>query len=100
MCMKSASAFAGAVLLACSAFTAQALPAVPFQAIHEGTDVTLVADGCGVGRRRGPEGHCHREGEEIVVEPVAPVVGPIIVEPGRVCPPGMHLGPHRRECIR
>jgi hypothetical protein len=93
MCTKLASvfsgAFAGAVLLAWG-FAAQAVPAA---ALADGGGVTLVADGCGLGFHRGPEGFCHRNEERIVVAP-----GVVVLEPGRVCPPGMHLGPHRREC--
>jgi hypothetical protein len=42
--------------------------------------VVKVAEGCGEGWWRGPEGHCH----------------PMAV--GRVCPPGYHLGPEGKKC--
>ena len=90
-----AGAFAGATLLAWGSLTAQALPAAAVAA-DRGAGVMLVEDKCGVGWRRGPEGHCHPDRERVVVDPLLPIV----VEPGRVCPLGTHLGPHRRECIR
>ena len=98
------AAVAGAVLLAWGSITAQALPAAALQAGHEG--VTLIADRCGIGFYRGPEGFCRRNEERIVVapgtvvvEPRAIVVEPRVVEPGRLCPLGMHWGPYRRECV-
>ena len=106
MCTKVATAFtgvfAGAVLLAWSAFTAQALPAAAVQASQKGSDVTLVAEHCGVGWFRGPEGHCHRDRERLVVDPGVVVAEPraVVIEHERVCPLGTHLGPHRHECIR
>jgi hypothetical protein len=105
MCTRFVSAFtricAGAVLLAWGSLTAQALPAVAFQAGPEDGGATLVADGCGIGFHRGPEGFCRRNEERIVVAPGPVVVEPpaIVLEPGRVCPFGTHLGPHRRECL-
>jgi hypothetical protein len=42
--------------------------------------VIKVAEGCGAGWWRGPEGHCH----------------PMAV--GRACPPGYHLGPEGKKC--
>jgi len=92
-----AGAGAGALLFAWGTFTAQALPAAPVQADHAG--VTLVEGHCGIGWWRGPEGHCHPDRERVVVDPLLPLA-PILVEPGRVCPLGTHLGPHRHECIR
>ena len=110
MCTKFVSAFtsaiAGTVLLACGSLAAHALPAAAFAASHEGGGITLVADDCGIGRHRGPEGFCRRNEERIVVapgavvvEPRAIVVEPRVVEPGRLCPLGMHWGPYRRECV-
>ena len=93
-----AGALVGAVLLGWSSFTAQAFPAAEAQAGRDG-GVTLVAEHCGVGWWRGPEGHCHPDRERVVVDPLLPIA-PIVIEPGRVCPFGTHLGPHRRECIR
>jgi hypothetical protein len=105
MCTRIVSAFtgacAGAVLLACGSLAAQALPAAAFQAGPGGGGVMLVADGCGIGFHRGPEGFCRRNEERIVVAPAPLVVEPpaVVLEPGRVCPLGTHLGPHRRECL-
>jgi hypothetical protein len=42
--------------------------------------VVKVAEGCGAGWWRGPQGHCH----------------PMAV--GRLCPPGYHIGPEGRKC--
>ena len=42
--------------------------------------ISKVAEGCGAGWWRGPEGRCH----------------PMAV--GRACPPGYHLGPEGRKC--
>jgi hypothetical protein len=42
--------------------------------------VTKVAEGCGPGFWRGPNGRCH------------PMYN------GRACPPGYHLGPERKRC--
>ena len=42
--------------------------------------VIKVAEGCGPGWWRGPEGHCH----------------PMAVN--RACPPGYHLGPEGKKC--
>jgi hypothetical protein len=103
MCTKFAlviiGAFAGAALLAGG--SAQALPAAALLAGHDGDSVMLVADDCGLGFHRGPEGFCRRNEERIVVAPGAVVVEPraVVVAPERVCPLGTHLGPHRRECL-
>jgi hypothetical protein len=42
--------------------------------------IVKVAEGCGPGWWRGPNGHCH------------PMYN------GRACPPGYHLGPDRQRC--
>ena len=98
MCTKVAgsitSAFAGAVLLAWGSFAAQALPAAAVQADHD-AGVTLVAEGCGVGRHRDLDGVCRRDGEIVV-----PLLPGVRVEPTRVCPFGTHYSPRRGECIR
>jgi hypothetical protein len=98
MCTKIAatlaSACAGALLLACGTFAAQAMPAAAFQTSQEGGGATLVAERCGVGRHRDLDGRCRRDGE-IVITPVVPLV----VEPAHVCPFGTHWSPRRRECI-
>ena len=44
---------------------------------------TLIAEGCGPGFHRGPEGRC-RPNE--------------MMAPRRACPRGTHLGPEGREC--
>jgi hypothetical protein len=65
--------------------------------------------GCGWGAHRGPYGGCRANGAgPVVVGParavvVAPgravVVAPgAVVEPGRACPYGYHLGPQGRRC--
>jgi hypothetical protein len=98
MCTKIAaslaSACAGAVLLACGSFAAQAMPAATFQATHDGA--TLVAERCGVGWHRDLDGRCRRDGE-IVINPLVPLAP--LVEPAHVCPFNMHWSPRRRECI-
>jgi hypothetical protein len=105
MCMRPASAFAsacaGAMLLACGSLAAHALPAVALQAGPDGGGVTLVADDCGRSFHRALNGLCYRNEERIVVAPAPAVVEPpaVVLEPGRVCPLGTHLGPHRRECL-
>jgi len=75
------------------------LPATAIAAGHE--SATLIADRCGIGFYRGPEGFCRRNEERIVVAPGTVVVEPraVVVEPGRLCPLGMHWGPYRRECV-
>jgi hypothetical protein len=100
MCTKLFSAFATVAVIAwgsiaAGSFSAQTFPAASFQTDGAEGGLTLVAEGCGPGRSRGPEGRCRRDGEVVV----APVVGPIVVEPGRVCPLGTHWAPRRRECV-
>lgn len=108
MCTRIASPFprvlmsgfaAAALMVVSGSFSAQAMPAAAFQASHEGGNVTLVAEHCGIGWWRGPEGHCHPDRERVVGDPLLPIAR-VVVEPERVCPLGTHLGPHRRECIR
>jgi hypothetical protein len=48
--------------------------------IGSGSVIIKVAEGCGPGFWRGPQGHCH----------------PMAV--GRACPPGYHLGPEHKRC--
>ena len=55
--MSTKLAFA-AVLLSLGAMSAQALPAAPVQTGFDGSDVTLVAGGCGPGYYRNDFGHC------------------------------------------
>ncbi|MGD1016469.1 MAG: hypothetical protein ABR863_08530 [Roseiarcus sp.] len=68
----------GALLAVGLAASAQAAMTVP--SVETGPAVTLVAEGCGPGFWRGPNGHCH----------------PMAV--GRACPRGYHLGPEGRRC--
>ena len=49
-------------LLFASTFAASALPAGPAGPIVSGETSILIANGCGGGRYRGPEGACHRFG--------------------------------------
>jgi hypothetical protein len=72
--------------------SAQALPAAPVQTGFDGSDVTLVADGCGPGYFRNDFGHCRPMrrgggGGVVVVPPVGLLPG-VVVAP-RGCPPGM-----------
>ena len=91
--MSTKLAFA-AVLLSLGAVSAQALPAAPVQTGFDGSDVTLIAGGCGPGYYRNDWGHCRPMrgggGGVVVVPPVGVlpgvVVGPRVV---RGCPPGM-----------
>ena len=98
-------ACAGAALFAFGAIAAQAsIPAQPFPAaVAAGTDAhAILAEGdCGIGRWRGPEGHCHPDRERVVVDPLLPVVPPVVVETPvvKVCPIHMHWSPRRRECV-
>jgi opacity protein-like surface antigen len=68
----------GALLAVGLAASAQAAMTVP--PVETGPAVILVAEGCGPGFWRGPNGHCH----------------PMAV--GRACPRGYHLGPEGRRC--
>jgi hypothetical protein len=88
-----ASVFAGALLAAFVPINAQAFPISPSPSVAAAPDVTLVAEGCGIGRHRGPRGHCVAD---VVVAP-----GPLVVAPGPVvvCPLGTHPGPYRRRCV-
>jgi len=95
-----------ALMLACIAlgsiysFNVQAFPlsAVPAQAT--GSDITLVAGGCGLGFHRGPYGYCVRNGAPYVYGP-AVVAPPVVVAPPfavapAVCPYGYRMGPYGR----
>jgi hypothetical protein len=68
-----------AILILCVATTASAagFTSVP---IETNSLIVKVAEGCGPGFWRGPQGHCH----------------PMAV--GRACPPGYHLGPEGKRC--
>jgi hypothetical protein len=107
MTTKLAVLVAGAAALALSSLAAHALPGTQVAA-DRGAGIILVEGDCGRGWWRGPEGRCHPDRERVVVPgapvvaPLAPIVGaPVVVEePHKVCPFGMHLGPHRHECVR
>jgi hypothetical protein len=58
---------------------------VPRLAERTGAPILQVAQGCGPGMWRGPNGVCHLGG----------AAGAGVVRP---CPPGMHLGPQGRQC--
>ena len=60
--------------------TASAQAAMTVMPLSAGSVVTNVAEGCGAGFWRGPQGHCH---------PFAA---------GRACPRGYHLGPEGQKC--
>ncbi|WP_413990587.1 hypothetical protein ACMDCR_00045 [Labrys okinawensis] len=51
--------FIGAAGLAAGILSAQQATAMPLRVVSVGSDVTVVADGCGSGRYRGPGGACH-----------------------------------------
>jgi hypothetical protein len=74
--MKTALLTAALVIGAATAANATVKPA----AIGNDNVVIKVAEGCGPGWWRGPQGRCH---------PMAR---------GRVCPRGFHLGPEGRRC--
>jgi hypothetical protein len=65
--------------LSLSVMTA-AFASSPISPPAAGSDITRVAEGCGEGFWRGPNGHCH---------PYAH---------GRACPRGYHLGNERHRC--
>ncbi|HEY5226852.1 MAG TPA: hypothetical protein VIJ06_08685 [Methylovirgula sp.] len=48
------------LMLASITFQAEAMPAAQVGAHGSSSHVTLVRDGCGHGRHRGPHGHCRR----------------------------------------
>lgn len=93
----------------------QALPIATLDARFEAPNVTLVADGCGVGFHRGPLGRCRPNAVVVARPPVVvvpprvvpapvvvvppPVVERRVVAPRVVCPVGTHLGPAGRRCI-
>jgi hypothetical protein len=59
---------------------AQAMPVAPLDQVQvEASLITTVAEGCGVGRHRGPAGHCR---------------------PLYNCPAGFHSGAHGIHCYR
>jgi hypothetical protein len=43
--------------------------------------VVKIAEDCGAGMTRGPDGHCHPMGMS------------------KACPPGQHLGPDGKKCL-
>jgi hypothetical protein len=71
--------FLGA-MLAVGLATAASAAVTPVQVGRSDGMVAKVAEGCGRGEWRGPNGRCH------------PMYN------GRACPPGYHLGPERKRC--
>ena len=82
--MKHVALFAAALTVAAAGMTsARAMP-VPQAAPADG-NITLVSGGCGPYGHRTPYGNC---------------VGNYYRPAYRVCPPGFHLGPYGRACLR
>ncbi len=80
--MHKVSLIAAAVTVASFVGLASAnAMAIPADASPDG-NITLVAGGCGYYGHRNPYGYCVPSGRPVY----------------RVCPPGYHLGPARREC--
>jgi hypothetical protein len=69
---------AAAVVLGLAVIPASAMPLSPLA--NSGSNITLAANGCGVGMYRGPYGHCHVGGYAAPV-----VVGPVIHPYARRC---------------
>jgi hypothetical protein len=67
-------------VLAVGLTTAASAGIHPAPAVHNDRLVVNVAEGCGPGYWRSPEGRCH----------------PVAVN--SVCPAGYHLGPDRKRC--
>ena len=78
MTMIKSIVLSGALALGLATAANAAIVQVPV-AGPEGV-IIKVAEGCGPGWWRGPEGRCH----------------PMAVN--RACPPGYHLGPHGQRC--
>jgi hypothetical protein len=93
--------FACAVLGASLAsFGAEAFPLTSLGS-QTGSDVMLVAGGCGIGFHRNILGACVPNGV-VVVPPVvvAPaVVAPVVVAPPVVCGAGFRWHPRFRRCV-
>lgn len=66
--------------LAFGLVTAASAGITPAPVANSGSVIVKVAEGCGPGWWRGPNGRCH---------PMAM---------NRACPPGYHLGPHGQRC--
>ena len=77
--------FALAAAIAVGLGTVANASMVPPPAERIGPPILQVAEGCGPGMWRGPNGVCHPAG----------AAGAGVVRP---CPPGMHLGPEGRRC--
>jgi hypothetical protein len=75
----------GMLLGSANLFTAQAMPLSFAPAKAAGSDVTLVAGGCGIGWHRGAYGYCRRNGS--YVAPPVIYSQPIVVAP-QACPYG------------
>ena len=67
-------------LLACGLATAASAGVFPVQRSNSDSLVITVAEGCGPGWWRGPNGACHP------------------LPQGRACPRGYHLGPEGHRC--
>jgi hypothetical protein len=78
--MKMKAIYLGAALAFGLATAAVAAGVTPVLTGPAASNVTTVAEGCGRGEWRGPNGRCH------------PMFD------GRACPPGYHLGPERKRC--
>jgi hypothetical protein len=67
-----------------------------------GSDVTLVAGGCGIGFHRGPYGGCQPNGVVVgplVVAPPVVVAPAVVVAPPIVCGIGFRWHPRFRRCV-
>jgi hypothetical protein len=67
-------------VLALSLMTGASAAMAPAPLSNTDSSFIKVAEGCGAGYWRGPQGRCH----------------PFAVN--RACPPGYHLGPERKKC--
>lgn len=90
MYKKLVLASAAALMVAMTAFGAQALPVSTAVSDAAASNLTLVAGGCGPGFHRGPRGGCRPNGA-VVVAPRRVIVAP------HVCPRGFHW---RGRCVR
>jgi hypothetical protein len=104
MIRKITLAAAAALVVAFAAVDVQASPIAPPLSGAGAFDLTLVAQGCGVGRHRGPDGVCRRNAPKaVVVVPAAPAVvvapaAPVVVVKPKVCPRGFHRN-RRGVCV-
>jgi hypothetical protein len=89
MLKTSTLAFVGAAVGCFLSASAFALPAAPLD-LKGGSDLVLVADGCGPGYHRNPWGHCKPN--------LYPTPYGFYPAPYRVCPWGWHYSPFRGGC--